>query len=88
MKARKWIVTGVTAGVLAGGAAGFMVTVPGGAGAATSNSNTVQVADDGTEGFVMPQHHGQPHLSPEERQTSFHEMIEIALDVAAQETNS
>jgi purine-nucleoside phosphorylase len=26
------------------------------------------------------------HLSPEERQTSFHEMIEIALDVAAQET--
>ena len=67
MKARKWIVTGVTAGVLAGGAAGFMVTVPGGAGAATSNS--VQAADTDVNGetivmpqhHLMPQHHGQPH---------------------------
>lgn len=80
MKARKWIVTGVTAGVLAGGAAGFMVTVPGGAGAATSN--TVQVADTDTNGetVVMPQHHGQPHLSPEERAAKFGDVLQTLVD--------
>ena len=78
MKARKWIVTGVTAGVLAGGAAGFMVTVPGGAGAATSS--TVQVADSDAESFVMPQHHGQPHLSPEERAAKFGDVLQTLVD--------
>lgn len=78
MKARKWIVTGVTAGVLAGGAAGFMVTVPGGAGAATSS--TVQVADNDTESFVMPQHHGEPHLGPEERAAKFGEVLQTLVD--------
>lgn len=82
MKARKWIVTGVTAGLLAGGAAGFMVTVPGGAGAATST--TVQVAGDGTEAngetIVMPQHHGQPHRSPEERAAKFGEVLQTLVD--------
>jgi len=78
MKARKWIVTGVTAGVLAGGAAGFMVTVPGAAGAATSNA--VQAADGGTESFVMPQHHGQPHLGPEERAAKFGDVLQTLVD--------
>ena len=82
MKARQWIVTGVTAGVLAGGAAGFMVTVPGGAGAATSN--TVQVADGETEmsgdATVMPQHHGQPHRSPEDRAAKFTDVLQTLVD--------
>lgn len=82
MNARKWIVTGVTAGVLAGGAAGFMVTVPGGAGAATSTA--IQVVGDGTETnvetIVMPQHHGQPHLGPEERAAKFGEVLQTLVD--------
>ena len=80
MNARKWIVTGVTAGVLAGGAAGFMVTVPSGAGAATSN--TVQAADTDVNGetVVMPQHHGQPHLTPEDRAAKFTDVLQTLVD--------
>ncbi len=81
MKTRKWIVAGVSAGVLAGGAAGFMVTVPGGAGAATSTA-VVQVADDTTtdDATVTPQHHGQPHLGPEERAAKFSEVLQTLVD--------
>jgi hypothetical protein len=78
-KARKWIVAGVSAGALAGGVAGFMVTVPGGAGAATSGA-VVQVADTGIESVVMPQHHGQPHLGPEERAAKFAEVLQSLVD--------
>ena len=62
MKARKWAVAGVTAGLLAGGGAGFLMSMPSGVGAATSNA-VVSVADtpDGDEAAVRPQHHGQPH---------------------------
>lgn len=75
MKARNWIVAGVSAGVLAGGVAGFMVAVPGGAGAAVSN--TVQVADSETnEASIAPQHHGQPHLTPEQRAAKFEEVLQ------------
>lgn len=78
-KARTWIVAGVSAGALAGGVAGFMVTVPGGAGAATSGA-VVQVADTGIESVVMPQHHGQPHLGPEERAAKFAEVLQSLVD--------
>lgn len=79
MKARKWTIAGVSAGLLAGGAAGFMVAVPGGAGAATSNA-VVQVADTATENFVMPQHHGVPHKTPEERAAKFTEVLQALVD--------
>ena len=78
-KARKWIVAGVSAGALAGGVAGFMVTVPGGAGAATTNAVVrVSDTDSATEAdtSVMPQHHGRPHLSPEGRATKLADVLQ------------
>lgn len=62
MTARKWAVAGVTAGLLAGGGAGFLMSMPSGVGAATSSA-VVSVADtpDGDEAMVRPQHHGEPH---------------------------
>jgi hypothetical protein len=80
-KARKWIVAGVSAGALAGGVAGFMVTVPGGAGAATSSA-VVSVSDTATDGdsTVEAQHHGRPHLSPEERAAKFVDVLQALVD--------
>lgn len=76
MKARKLIVAGVSAGVLAGGAAGFLLTVPGGAGA--SPSAVVQVTDG--DATLSPQHHGGPHLGPEERAAKMDAILQTLVD--------
>lgn len=59
MKQKKWAVAGVTAGLLAGAGAGFVLNIPGGAGA--SPSRTMIVTDgeaDSESGTITPQHHG------------------------------
>lgn len=56
---KKWAVAGVTAGLLAGAGAGFVLNIPGGAGASPSRTMIVAESDtDGESGTVTPQHHG------------------------------
>lgn len=74
MNAKKWIVAGVTAGVLAGGAAGFALTVPGGAGAATGGAGSTQPAV-----VVIPQHR-DGRGSPEERAAKLGEALQGLVD--------
>jgi hypothetical protein len=83
MKARKWIVAGMSAGALVGGVAGFMVTVPGAAGAATSAAReSVSDTDTATEidATVEAQHHGRPYQSPEERAAKLSEVMQSIVD--------
>ena len=59
MKQKKWAVAGVTAGLLAGAGAGFVLNIPGGAGASPSRTMVVAESDaDGESGTITPQHHG------------------------------
>ena len=82
MKARKWTIAGVSAGLLAGGAAGFMVAVPGGAGASparpaiTASDLDTETADDG----IVAQHHGVPHMGPEARADKVTEVLQGLVD--------
>lgn len=80
MKARKLIVAGVSAGVLAGGAAGFLLTVPGGAGASPSAVVRVAGTDSDGDATLSPQHHGGPHLGPEERAAKFEAVLQGLVD--------
>jgi len=83
MKARKWAVAGVTAGLLAGGSAGFLMSVPGGAGAATSRTSVTPSDVDGEsadDGVIMGQHHGAPHRSPEARGEKLTEVLQGLVD--------
>ncbi|MBU3717901.1 MAG: hypothetical protein FGM45_06310 [Actinobacteria bacterium] len=59
MKQKKWAVAGVTAGLLAGAGAGFVLNIPGGAGASPSRTMIVTTDDtSGEAGTITPQHHG------------------------------
>ena len=59
MKQTKWAVAGVTAGLLAGAGAGFVLNIPGGAGASPSRTMIVTTDDtSGEAGTITPQHHG------------------------------
>ncbi|MBU3689675.1 MAG: hypothetical protein B7C54_04290 [Acidimicrobiales bacterium mtb01] len=59
MKQKKWAVAGVTAGLLAGAGAGFVLNIPGGAGASPSRPMIVTAEDaSGDSGTITPQHHG------------------------------
>jgi len=59
MNQKKWAVAGVTAGLLAGAGAGFVLNIPGGAGASPSRTMIVTTDDSsGESGTITPQHHG------------------------------
>ncbi len=89
MTARKWAVAGVTAGLLAGGGAGFLMSMPTGAGAATSRTSVTPSDVDGetaADGVIMGQHHGEPHLGPEARGERFTEVLQGLVDFGVIDT--
>lgn len=87
MNARKWTIAGASAGLLAGGAAGFMVAVPGGAGASPARTAVVAVAADGENADgITAQHHGQPHLGPEARADKVTEVLQGLVDFGVIDT--